>query len=90
MKDKAQNPLDENQIWTIVMVVLPAILLMNLGKEFSDGEEMNILFAGLFGGIGGFIGFAANHFTKDKKRVVKVFATILLIVISGLAIYFIS
>lgn len=90
MKDKTQNAFDESQIWTIVMIVMPAILLMNLGKEFSDDGEMNILIAGLFGGIGGLIGFAAKHLTKDKKRVVKFFATILLIVISGLAIYLLS
>ena len=71
-----KKKLDENQMWTLVLAILPVIILMNVGKEFVDDSGMRILYAGLLGGIGGLIGFVANLLTKNRSRLAKILATI--------------
>lgn len=77
MTDK--NKLDENQIWTLVMIVLPCIILMNAGKELTNESGMQILYSGVFGGLGASLGLLANYLTKNKSRSIKILATILII-----------
>jgi hypothetical protein len=85
-----KKKLDEDQIWVMVMSILPFGILMNAGNELTDDGGMRVLYAGLFGGLGGLIGFVANYLTKDKNRITKIFATIFLITISGITIYLLS
>jgi len=85
-----KNKLDEHQIWAMVMMILPVVILMNAGNELTDDSGMQVVYAGVFGGLGGLIGFAASYLTKDKNRVAKIFATVSLITISGLIIYLLS
>jgi hypothetical protein len=81
---------DENQIWTMVLTILPVVILMNVGNELTDDSGMRILYAGVFGGLGGLIGFGADFLTKDKNRIIKIFTTICIIAICGLTIYLLS
>jgi hypothetical protein len=85
-----KKKLDENQIWTTVMTVLPVVILMNAGNELTDDSGMRVLYAGAFGGIGGLIGFAANYLTKDKNRLVKILTSILIVLSCGLTLFFLS
>lgn len=82
--------INENQMWTMSMAVIPVVILMNVGNELTDDSGMRILYAGLFGGIGGLLGFAAIYLTKGKNRGIKILATIITILISGLTIYLLS
>ena len=86
----AKKKLVENQIWTMVMIVFPVVILMQAGNEMTDIYGMRILFAGAFGGIGGLIGFSANYLTKDKNRIVKILASILIVLSCGLSLYLLS
>ena len=85
-----RNKLDENQLWTMVLTILPVVILMNAGTELTDNAGMRILYAGFFGGLGGLIGFGADFLTKDKNRIIKIFTTISIIAICGLTIYLLS
>jgi hypothetical protein len=84
--------LDENQKWTMVMILLPFIILMNVGQELANDEMhvLRIVYGVIFGCLGGLIGFTTNYLTKDKSRIVKLFATITLIAISALTIHLLS
>ncbi|MBC5834460.1 hypothetical protein G6N05_07245 [Flavobacterium sp. F372] len=84
MTDK--NKLDENQIWTLVMIVLPCIILMNAGKELTNESGMQILYSGVFGGLGAGLGLLANYLTKNKSRSIKILATTLIITLCVLII----
>ncbi len=81
---------DENLTWTMVMTVLPVVILMNAGNELTDDSRMRILYAGIFGGRGGLIGFTADFLTKDKKRGVKIFSTVIIVAISVFTTYILS
>ncbi len=85
-----KKKLDENQIWTTVMTVLPVVILMNAGNEFTDDGGMRVLYAGVFGGIGGLIGFGANYLTKDKSRLVKILTSAAIVLNCGLILFFLS
>ena len=74
---------DEAQFWLILMTVLPVVILMNLGNELSESGGQHALYAGVFGGLGGLLGFATNYFTKDKSRFIKIMATVIIVVICG-------
>jgi hypothetical protein len=82
--------IEEKQIWTILMTVLPVVILMNAGKELTDDSGMQILYSGVFGGISGLIGFSADFITKDKNRLIKIFSTLTLLFICTLTIYLLS
>ncbi len=85
-----KKKLDENQIWTMVMTVLPVVILMNAGNEFTDDSGMRVLYAGVFGGIGGVIGFVVNYLTKDKSRLMKILTSVLIVLSCGLTIFFLE
>jgi hypothetical protein len=85
-----KKKLDENQIWTMVMTVLPVVILMNAGNELTNDSGMRVLYAGAFGGIGGLIGFAANYLTKDKNRLMKILTSVLIGLCCGLTLFFLS
>ena len=85
-----KKKLDENQIWAIAMTVIPVAILMNAGNELTDDSGMRVLYGGIFGAIGGVIGFAANQLTKDKNRLVKILTTALIVLGCGLTIFFLT
>lgn len=85
-----KKKIDENEIWILVMIISPVIILMNAGNELTDHSGISILYSGIFSSLGGLIGGLASYLTKDKNRIVKVFATITLIVVSGLTISLLS
>ena len=49
----SKNSIDKEQIWTIVFMVTPVALFMNLGEYFTNNSAMRILYGGVFGGVGG-------------------------------------
>lgn len=77
----------EDQIWTMVMTITPVVILMNVGSLITNDSGMQILYSGVFGGIGGIIGFLANHLTKDKGRITKIIATLGVIGIGVFTLY---
>jgi hypothetical protein len=85
-----KKKLDEKQIWSMLMSIMPVVILMNAGKELTEDSGMQILYSGVFGGIGGLIGFSADFLTKDRNRLIKIFSFISLIFICGLTIYLLS
>ena len=50
----------------MVSPVLSVVILMNVGNELTDDIGLNVLYAVLFGCIGGLIGFVPNYLTNDK------------------------
>lgn len=83
-----KNKLDENQIWSMSMLVIPVVLLMNVGKSLTDNGGTEILFSGVFALIGAIIGFSVDYFTKEKSRIVKIVAMLSIIIACSLVIYF--
>ncbi|QNR23654.1 hypothetical protein [Croceimicrobium hydrocarbonivorans] len=83
-----KKKLNEDQIWTLVMTILPMMLLGNVGRELTDDSLNRVLFGALLGGIGAGFGFAINYMVKDKGRISKILASIAILVVSGLALYF--
>jgi hypothetical protein len=63
--------IDKGQIWIIVFAVVPVVLFMNLGKYFTNDSGMQILYGGLFGGMGGLVGFGLNQIVKNKSTLIK-------------------
>jgi hypothetical protein len=63
--------IDKVQIWMTVFAVVPVVLFMNLGEYFSNDSGIQILYGGLFGGIGGAIGFGLNQVVRDKSTLIK-------------------
>jgi hypothetical protein len=82
--------LEEKQIWQIIMTVIPVVMLANLGKELTSDSGMRIMYSGLFGGIGGLIGFVTKYLTEDKSRITKILASVGIIMISGTAVYLVT
>lgn len=80
-----KKSIDKEQIWTIVFIVLPVILLMNLGAHYTDHSGMHILYSGVFGGLGGLIGFGTSYAVKGKSTLIKCIALALLLVTSWVA-----
>ncbi len=74
--------IDKGQIWMTVFGVVPVVLLMNLGEYFSNDSGMRILYSGLFGGIGGAIGFGLYKIVKDKSILIKGLTLSALLIIS--------
>ena len=81
-----KNKLSENQIWTLVILILPVTILMNAGNELTNDSGIRILYSGVFGLIGVNIGLIANYLTKNKSRSFKIIALLILITLSVLII----
>lgn len=71
------------QIWSQVFLVLPIIICMNIGRDFSDNESMRIIYSGLFAGLGGVLGFGAQQSFKNKSLKVKIIGLISVMVLCG-------
>lgn len=74
---------DESQTWMISMIIIPVLVLTNIGEELTSDAGVQILYSGIFGALGGVIGFATHYLTKEKSRVYKVIGTL---VVYGLSI----
>lgn len=81
-----KNQLNESQIWTLVILVLPATILMNAGNELTNDSALRILYSGVFSLIGVTLGLIANYLTKNKSRSFKIIALLILITLSVLII----
>lgn len=85
-----KKKLDENQIWALIMVIIPVVILMNAGAELTEHSGLRTVYSGVFGGLGGLIGFLGYFLTRNKDRLVKILTTIIIIAISGFTVYFLS
>ena len=85
-----QKKIDEKQLWTTFMTILPVVILINAGKKLTDDSVMQILYSGVFCGIGGLIGFTSDFLTKNTNRLIKILTITSLIVLSGLTIHFLA
>jgi ribosomal protein L37E len=72
-----------DQIWTAFFIVTPVVILTRLSENFGDSSTNRMLFAGLFGGLGGLLGWGLYYFVKRKTTITK---TIALTAIIGLCI----
>jgi ribosomal protein L37E len=68
----------KEQIWTALFLVTPIIILSRLSELFADSSLNRILFAGLFGGLGGLIGAGLLQLVKTRTTVIKTVSVILL------------
>lgn len=68
----------KEQIWTALFLVTPVIILSKLSVLFADSSLNRILFAGLFGGLGGLLGAGFLQLVKTKTTFVKTISVILL------------
>ncbi len=82
----SKKDIDKGHIWIIVFVVFPVVIFMNIGEYFSNDNGTKILYGGLFGGIGGLVGFGLNQIVKDKSTLIKGVTLGAFIIFSSLAI----
>lgn len=73
-----KKPDIKEQIWTALFLVTPVIILSKLSDEFADSSLNRILFAGLFGGLGGLLGAGLLQLVKTKTTLVKAVSVLLL------------
>jgi hypothetical protein len=85
-----KKKLDENQIWLMLMTLLPVLILMNAGELLGDEGLMRMIYAGIFGGLGGLLGSITYFLTINKSRIYKIAATICSVALSVLIIYQLS
>lgn len=75
MTSKQNN---KEQIWMLILYLIPILLLSKLSDQFAESSLNKILFAGLFGAVGGIIGIGVYHLVKTKTILVKSVSVILL------------
>lgn len=63
-----------------MFLVIPVIILSKLGDEFANSSINQILFAGLFGGLGALLGGGLLQLVKTKTTIVKTVSVIILTV----------
>lgn len=80
---------DAEQIWFGMMVLMPMVVLTRLAGEVTDSGGLEMLYSGLFGGIGGGMGALAYYLSKGKGTAIKLIATTVLIAVVGLVFYLI-
>lgn len=85
-----KKKIDENELWKMIMMILPIVILMNAGDEISNDATTRVLYGGLFGAIGAIMGLFANYITKDNNRIVKILTTVGLLLMSGFIIFLLS
>ncbi len=69
----------KEQIWTGLFLVTPLVILSRLSENFDNSSPNRILFAALFGGLGGLIGLGVYYFVKNKTTSTKTIASLALI-----------
>lgn len=69
----------KDQIWTTLFLLTPVIILGKLGDIYTDKSINKILFAGLFGGLGGLLGAGFLQLAKSKSTIIKTSLIVLLI-----------
>jgi hypothetical protein len=62
----------KEQIWTALFVVTPAVIFSNFSEFFTDSSPNKILFAGVFGGLGGLLGWGLYFFVKSKTIIIQI------------------
>ncbi len=62
----------KNQIIQTVFLLIPILVLAKLGDVYANDSIYRILFAGLFGIVGGIIGFLFYHFVRHKSLSIKI------------------
>jgi hypothetical protein len=73
----------KEQIWTALFLVTPLVILTRLSELIGDNATSGILFSGIFGGLGGLLGWTFYYFVKTKTTLTKI---ITLTVLIGLCI----
>lgn len=77
-----KQEVDRNQIWMLVMIITPVVILMNLSSVFApEGGMTQTLYSALFGGIGGLIGSGLHLLTKDRGTGARIIGIIALLII---------
>ena len=67
----------KEQIWTALFVVTPAVIFSNFSEFFTDSSPNKILFAGVFGGLGGLLGWGLYFFVKSKTTIIQIISLLL-------------
>lgn len=81
------NKLDENQLWMMILIILPVTMLIPLSSVIADDGSNKILYAGVLGLAGGMLGALGVYITKDRSRTFKILTALFLVLICSLAIY---
>lgn len=77
---------EKEQLWLITYIVIPVVLLMNLGEYFTESSGMKVLYGGLFGALGGGIGAILYFAVKSKSTIIKGVVLTLFFIISIVAV----
>jgi hypothetical protein len=64
----------KERIWTALFLVTPVVMFSTIGENYTDNSINKILFAGVFGGLGGILGWGLFSFVKGKTTIIKVFS----------------
>ncbi len=83
---KENQPFDLTKLLKILTIILPFLILANVGLKIDELKDVIPLYTLSLGVSGLLIGFAASHFSEPKKKNVKAFVlagvTVLSIAIS--------
>lgn len=70
--------------WSSAFLVIPLVIAMQFGNEYTTDKGMKVLYSGLAGLVVGPVGFAGYYFTNKRPFAVRIAVLASLIVISAL------
>ncbi len=84
MTEKQKN---KEQIWETLFIIIPVLILVRLGDNFAINGIHEILYSGLFGAIGGVLGYGAFHLSKKHNLLTKIIILTVITVISIMSLF---
>jgi len=87
MPDKTDR---KEQIWLTLFLLVPVLILVRLSDIFAESNTGKFFFAGLFGAIGGLLGFGLYHFVKASSFLKKSITLTILLLVSISILYLVS
>ncbi|GGG36246.1 hypothetical protein [Hymenobacter glacieicola] len=70
--------------WVSAFLVVPLVIAMQFGNEYTTDKGMKVLYSGLAGLVVGPVGFAGYYFTNKRSFAVRIAVLASVIVISAL------
>jgi transcription elongation factor Elf1/phage shock protein PspC (stress-responsive transcriptional regulator) len=80
----------KGQIWTALFLVTPVVMFSTFSDNFTNSSTNKIIFAGVFGGLGGLLGWGLYFIVKSKTTIIKIVSLTALLGLGISTILFIS
>lgn len=77
-----KKPSNKESFWNIIFLVFPFVAFMNLGEYFTDDILTKVIYAGVFGGLGGLLGFGVMTLVLKKSLRIKFIALITIVLLT--------